>query len=121
MKARAALLAALLLSGCATMTMSGYVGKPVTDVVMDYGPPANYVDLPDGRRAFQWAFSKTHSTPMTINTTAYSTGPSATAYTTASGGQLITTGCIYTLIARWGPVSNAWIIDDYRTPSIDCM
>lgn len=121
MKAKLSLLAVLLCTGCATVTMSGYVGKPLTDVVMDYGPPANYVDLPDGRRAFQWAMTKSHTTPVSVSTTAYRNGPSATAYTTASGGQLITTGCIYTLIARWGPVSNAWIIDGYRTPSLACM
>lgn len=111
----------VVLSGCATMTMQGYIGKPITDVVMDYGPPANYVDLPDGKRAFQWAISKTRSTPMVINSTAYRAGPSATGFTTVSGGNTVTSGCIYTMIARWGAVSNTWIVEDYRTPSVACM
>ena len=47
-------LALSTLIGCASEIMKGYVGRPVQDVMLDYGAPTNAFDMGDGRRAFQW-------------------------------------------------------------------
>ncbi len=37
------------LAGCASQIMEGYVGRDITDVMIDYGRPSNVIELPDGR------------------------------------------------------------------------
>jgi hypothetical protein len=41
----------LALVGCASQIMAGYVGKPITEPMLHYGPPANAVDLGENKRA----------------------------------------------------------------------
>ena len=43
----------LLLVGCVSDTMRGYVGQDIRAVMLDYGPPIGEIDLGGGARAFQ--------------------------------------------------------------------
>jgi len=121
--ATAALLATIL-CGCASMIMESYVGKDVREAVLDYGVPANAVDLGDGTRAFQWTMNSSYTMPVTATTTGYatSTGPSAwvNTNTVISGGQTVNSSCTYTVLAKWNDPKKSWIISDYRKPRLMC-
>lgn len=106
----------LLLAGCASQIMKGYIGKPVQAVVVDYGPPSASFDMSDGRKAFQWSRTSSYTLP----TTAYTTNTAYSSYTTVAGGQQITEHCVYTLFARWNADREAWIVTGFNDPSLDC-
>lgn len=117
----------LLLSGCATGIMEGFVGQPLQVGMARYGPPANVFDMPDGRRAFQWQIdSETYMPRQTYGTVnVYAPPGSYTANAnysqTTYGGQTIRQSCLYTMYARWQPSQNAWIFESFEKPSIMCM
>jgi hypothetical protein len=112
----------LLLTACASSTMKSYIGKPVQEIAVDYGPPTNAFDMGDGRRAFQWERRTSYQTPTQVRSNAYVTGYGNAAWvnsnTTISGGQLLQGACIYTLFGRWN--GQAWIISDFRKPPLMC-
>lgn len=114
----------LLVGGCASSIMQGYVGKSLQEAMIDYGPPANAFDMPDGSRAFQWVMSSTYVTPTTItNSGTVTPGGNQALWsqrTQISGGQAITSACAYTMIARWDDAQNAWIFTEYRRPRMMC-
>lgn len=123
MKRLIIILILLSLSGCASAIMSGYIGKDVREIALDYGPPVNAIDMGDGTRAFQWVMNSSYTTPITANTTGYATtGPNAwvNTNTVVSGGQSINSSCIYTLLAKWSDATNGWIVSDYRKPKLMC-
>ena len=115
----------LTLSGCAGSIMNGFVGQPLQQVMVKYGPPANAFDMGDGRRAFQWAISKTFVTPTNASTTgnAYGYGNSVTwtQNTQISGGVPITNSCMYTMYGRWNENTNTWIMAGYEKPKLMCQ
>ena len=57
------LLAAISLGGCASTIMKGYVDRPISNVVEDYGMPSAAYDLGDGLRAFVWQISSSYTMP----------------------------------------------------------
>jgi len=120
----AGLMAALALGGCASSIMQGYVGKSLQEAMIDYGPPANAFDMPDGSRAFQWVMSSTYVMPTTVTNSGTVTPVGNQALwsqrTQISGGQAITSACAYTMIARWDEAQNAWIFTEYRRPRMMC-
>src|SRR3546814_17419814 len=95
-------MAFLCVNGCASQIMKSYIGKDVREAVLDYGPPANAIDLGGDKRAFQWVMNSRYTTPVTATTTGSvnSYGPTAwvNTNTTVTGGQTINSSCIYTLI-----------------------
>ncbi|WP_235604779.1 hypothetical protein [Sulfitobacter sp. EhC04] len=109
------LTAALMLSGCASEIMSGYVGKDVTDAVLDYGPPANVVKLPDGRTAFQWSRTSSYTAPTTTNFTGFGNYVTATTY----GGGTSYSECLYTLFGKPNP-QGSYTITGFRQPTLMC-
>ncbi|ATG42635.1 hypothetical protein PhaeoP30_00754 [Phaeobacter inhibens] len=115
-----ALFAAAAISGCASQVMQSYVGKSITEPILDYGPPINTVDLPDGQRAFQWSITQSGVIPITSNNTAtvYSGGTSATAIGTSTTYAPYSTPCVYTLTAKKN--GKDWIVTGYRQPSVWC-
>ena len=117
-------IAALALAGCASDVMRGYMGKPMQEAMIDYGPPSNAFDMPDGRRAFQWVMSETVIAPTTVNANGSVRMAGNAAWynsnATISGGQPITSTCAYTMIAHWDAARNAWIFDEFRKPSFMC-
>lgn len=56
---------ALVLSGCASSIVEGYVGQDITSVAIQHGLPANVFDLPDGRTAFQRNITSSYAVPAT--------------------------------------------------------
>ncbi len=95
--------------------MGELVGKDVTQVAIQYGPPVASYDLPDGRKAFQWRMDTAMMMPTTTTVTGY--GNTATAYTT--GGGISTSTCFYTLYA----VPNAaksFTVTGFEPPNAFC-
>src|SRR5690606_36017509 len=56
-------LAALVLAACAS-EMERYVGRSISEVMLDYGPPDDVFELSDGRRAYQWEVKKEGFRPV---------------------------------------------------------
>jgi hypothetical protein len=109
------------LAGCASQIMQGYIGQPLQEVMLDYGPPINAFDMPDGSRAFQWSVSSTYVTPTTVTSTAIPAGNMWMTNTQITGGQAITSACVYTMLARWNEEQRAWIFTDFRQPNVMCQ
>lgn len=115
---------AIFISGCASTIMQSYVQQDVRVVMLDYGPPENAFDMPDGTRAFQWIMRKSGSTPATVHTTGtiYGSGPSAwfSTNSTITGGRTIDSKCVYTLFARWSEVAKGWTVESFHKPKFMC-
>jgi hypothetical protein len=109
----------LVLSGCASQVMEGMVGKDITEIQLQYGPPVNVLDLPDGRKAFQWRFDSQMVMPSTTNYSAYGSGNMVTGTAYTYGGGVISTPCFYTLFAR--PNNNkSYTVVGFQPPSLEC-
>lgn len=115
-----ALTAALLVSGCASQIMEGYVGKSVQEPILDYGPPANVIRMNDGRRAYQWSMTNSGVLPMTTpsSATIYGSGGYANIVGQTTTYVPYSNDCLYTLTAQ--ERDNDWIIDGYRKPRLAC-
>lgn len=117
-----ALAALALLAGCASSIMKGFVGEPLQQAMVKYGPPLNAFDMGDGRRAFQWVMTSTYVMPSYATNTgnAYAVGNSVywSQNTQISGGQPISNRCAYTLYGRWN--GSAWIIEGFAKPNLIC-
>lgn len=115
---------ALLLAGCASQAMRRYMGQPVQAAMARNGPPTNAFDMPDGRRAFQWARSGQYTTPTYANSTgnAQAIGNAVwwTQNTAITGGQTYQMRCLYTVYARWNEGSRAWIIEGFEPIPYEC-
>lgn len=107
--------------GCASQIMQGYMGKPLQEVMLDYGPPSNAFDMPDGSRAFQWVMNYSTTTPTQVRTSSIPVGNVWYTNTQITGGQAISGECIYTMLARWDQAQNAWIFYEFRPPSMMCQ
>ncbi len=115
------LAACLLVAGCASDIMRAAVGKTLQEGMLEYGPPANAFDMPDGTRAFQWVWNYSGMTPSYATTTGTVTGYGNMALwsqqTVITGGVPIQGQCIYTMFARWDQGRNAWVFTGYKPPS----
>ena len=119
-------LAALALSGCATAVLEGYIGQPVQQVMIERGAPDMVIDLPDGRRAFQWVVTSQHTTPVQTYGQANIYAPPGAFATvnhtqTTYGGQTVEQTCRYTLFGRFDAASRSWIVESFQKPSLLCM
>lgn len=112
---------AFLVTGCATQVLQSYVGQPITEPILDYGPPTNVVELENGRRAYQWAIDSSGYIPITTPSTGtiYGSGGYATVTTTSTSYVPYSDRCIYTLIAV--EQQDRWIVESYRDPSFMCL
>ena len=114
----------LLLTGCATSIMKGYIGQPIATVVGDYGFPAGAYDLDVDKRAFVWSKTMTMVSPGTSTTTGSVVGNTMFAQTYSSPGIAMTGSCNYVLIAERrrtdidGPA--AWTVIDFQKPRFGC-
>lgn len=115
------MLAATLLSGCATDIMQGYVGKSIQEPILDYGPPTNIVELDDGRRGYQWQINSSGVIPMTMpsSSTVYSGGQMAVVNTQSTTYLPYSSECLYTLTAT--KQGKSYVVDGFRQPSFDCL
>ena len=117
-------LSVLFIIGCASQIMKSYIGKDVREIMLDYGPPVNAFDMGDGRRAFQWVKGTSYTTPATayttgsVNTVGYTSWVNSN--TTITGGQTVTSTCVYSLFGRWNETAKGWFIEDFKEPNIMC-
>lgn len=115
-----AVIVVLALAGCASQIMSGYVGKSVNEPIMDYGPPANVIQISASERAYQWAMRKSGVVPLSTPSmaTVYGTGGYATVMGQSTTYIPYSHDCLYTLTAK--QVGSDWIVDGYREPRLGC-
>ena len=116
------------LSACVSMTqvMQGYVGRPVSDVVMDLGPPVTAFDLDQNTRVFMWRKSSTYNTGSYVNTygTSNTQGTVWNANSYIAPAQTINVTCYYAFYAKRahedinGPA--AWVVTGFKPPSASC-
>lgn len=106
--------------------MEGYIGQPVEQVMVERGPPHMILDMPDGRRAFQWVITSS----MTMPTQTYGNAniyapPGAFANVnysqTTTGGQTLDQTCRYTLYGKFDPSRRAWVVESFQKPSLMCL
>jgi hypothetical protein len=111
------LLLALLLGGCASTAMKGFMGQPIEEAFFRYGKPVNTIDLPDGAKAFQfyWGGSGPIMVPAQSRTNVTTYGNTATLNTVATPAAIFESqGCLVTLIAR--PENGRMVVREYRIP-----
>lgn len=113
---KAALIFVLMaIAGCASQMMEGYLGKDITEVIMDRGTPSGAIDLPDGRRAFMWTSTQTSVAPVTTSYSGSAYGGTAMSY----GGSVSRWDCTYTFIGQRNP-RGSYTVVDFRQPSLMC-
>lgn len=122
--------ALLVITGCASSIMQGYVGKSISEPMMDYGVPVNSFDLPNGQRAFQWSSKETvviHGASLSNSSFSANTnyaGNMATPDGYVSGSNFTSPSvidenqCFYTLVAD--KAGNDWIVSGFRKPRFAC-
>lgn len=115
----AALSVLLFAASCASQIMQGYVGKDITEVMVERGAPSAVFDMPDGRRAFQWQINQGIPMPSTSTTTMAHTGGFGTATTTTTGGGVVTQRCVYTLYAEPAPQDRFTVVG-FEPPRLGC-
>lgn len=108
------------LAACASQIMEGYVGKSITEPMLDYGRPTTVFNLPDGRRAFQWSITSSGAIPVTNTTNAnvYGTTGWANVTTTSTSYQPFEQTCLYTLFGE--AQGDDWIVTGFRQPTVWC-
>ncbi|MGO4713497.1 hypothetical protein [Bradyrhizobium sp. 2TAF24] len=113
-----ALVSTLLLAGCASDIMKGYVGQPIEAAIADYGPPINSFDLGDGRRAFQWRQVHNDVVPGRSRVDIRDTRYGERRVETHTPGYVESRECFYTLYAT--PRDGRWFVTDFRKPTLMC-
>ncbi len=134
-KLSASVLAVVLLAGCASQIMQGYIGKPLVEPIMDYGAPIGAMDMPDGSRVFQWNIHSQQYIPQTTYYSGSSYGmanavgnsiygsATSTGTSTTYGGYVASSNCTYNLFARktgGGDTPADWTVTGFRKPSLSC-
>lgn len=119
MRLTCVMVAIATLAGCASGVMQSYIGKDITEVAMDYGPPVGVMDLPDGRRAFMWKMIQSTMMPQTTNYSAMTSGNWVTGTATTYGGGIVSQQCVYTLIGQRNS-QGSYTVVDFRKPAIMC-
>lgn len=118
----------LVLSGCASQAMQSYVGHPVQEVMLEYGPPANAFDMPDKTRVFQWKMEDHYTAPTRVNTystgNTYGAGNSSSIWmssnSTITGGETYSQECLYSMFAKWNKSQKTYIITGFKKPDLMC-
>lgn len=114
----------VLLFGCASQIMSGFVGKPMTAVVSQYGFPVSAFDLDSNKRAFVWQLNNSVVVPGSSSTTGMVVGNQIFANTYTTPAHTSSFSCAYVLHAEKtrsdieGP--EAWTIVGFEKPKFSC-
>lgn len=98
---------------CASTTqmMQSTIGKDISQVMVEYGPPAAQFNLPDGRRAYQWVIrdNYTSGSGYTNNWTGITNINATTS----------TVSCNYTLYTLPNG-QGGWSVVGYEPPKAGC-
>jgi len=115
---------AAMLVGCASQIMSGFVGKPMTAVISQYGFPAGAYDIDRNKRAFVWQMNNSVVVPGSSFTTGAVVGNQVFANTYSAPAYASSFSCAYVLHAEKtrsdieGPA--AWTIVGFEKPKFGC-
>lgn len=119
-------LAASVLAACAS-EMERYVGRSVSAVMLDYGPPDDVFALADGRRAYQWEVKKEGVRPVSGPIVGVGIGVGSGWRHGIWGGQMTTlntTYVPYTKTCRYTLISDKrgseWFVSEFRRPTPGC-
>lgn len=96
--------------------MKKLVGLPVQEAAIEYGQPVNVMDMPDGRRVFQFQSQRTAYMPATANTQGSVWGNTWNSTTQVYGGHPVNIECTYTFYTAWDDSQGAWMVVDYKVP-----
>lgn len=118
------ILGVVLISGCASQIMGGYVGRPITAVISEHGMPVGSYDVSADQRAFIWSKDSSYVIPGSSFTSGTLVGNQMFANTYSSPSYVGTSSCNYVLIARKtrtdieGPA--AWTVIGFEKPRFVC-
>lgn len=115
------------LCGCAADIMKDFVGKDISTVIAQRGPPSASFDMPDGRKAFQWTIDSSYVMPTytTVTGSGYGTAygntlvTNSTATAMTSGGGMLSQRCFYTLYGQKNQ-SNSYTVVGFEPPIPAC-
>jgi len=104
--------------------MEGFIGQPVQQAMLKYGPPTNAFDMGDGKRAFQWVVTKQFTTPTNVSSYGHASGygnhVSWTENSTITGGVPIINRCVYTMYGEWKEHLGSWVLVGFEKPKLSC-
>lgn len=111
-----AVLICLVISGCASNFANSYMGKTLIDLELDQGRPANVINLPDGRRAYQYYWGGgTFVTPQTSTGTVDVIGNTAYVQSQTNPATVVSSpGCLISFIAEQR--NSQWVVVETRWP-----
>lgn len=124
MKKLISVLSTVALFGCASQIMEGFVGKPITSVISQYGMPAGSYDVSTDKRAFVWSMTSSYVVPGASYTSGTMIGNQMFTNTHSAPSYVGTSSCNYVLIATKtrtdieGPA--AWTVVGFEKPRFDC-
>ncbi len=116
---------ALILSSCASVHSTNYVGGDIREVILNKGNPVNEYDLEDGSRAFQFYLGggtyQVLQDPsaygdLTVVDDADTTSANSIA---ASGDVVVSKPCLITYVANLDEITKSWLITDMQYPTRD--
>lgn len=117
-----ALAAVVSLAACSGARDDNYAGEPIERVARDLGYPSRVIDLPDGRRSFQWDVTQTTQVgPIRPRLRGISLSTSGGAGVGIGlDRDTVTTGtCTYTLTGS--RVGETFIIDPFPVGNPACL
>jgi len=117
-------LVVIAFTGCASQVMKSYIGRPVTDVMLDQGMPSGAFDLNSEIRAFVWTKNSTSYFPGYSTTSGTTVGNQIFLNTYSSPGYVATNSCNYVLYARRNHLPQdgpaGWTVSGFKEPSFLC-
>jgi hypothetical protein len=118
MRLKLAVVVLIFAAGCASTEMRTYVGKPIEEAMISYGPPENVFAMPDGRRAYQFRWGGgTYVTPGQATSRGTTIGNVTTVQTTMTPATIYESqGCLITFIAEDRDADGHFVVEEYRVP-----
>ncbi len=119
---RAAALFVLTLAACANPQATDYQGEPIERAARDLGFPSRIVELPDGRRTYEWQIEQVASVgpikPQIGGISVSSRG--GVGVGVGLGRDRVSTGfCSYILTAR--PEGETYIVEGVNDTGRSCL
>lgn len=107
-----------VLTACASTVMKGYIGAPITSVMLDYGPPDNIYSMGPGQQAYQWRKNKTQVVAGSSSGEVRSTRHGERYEVSETPGYVERINCFYTFYTRSS--ESEWYVTSFRQPSLEC-
>ena len=107
-----------VLTACASTVMKGYIGAPITSVMLDYGPPDNIYSMGPGQQAYQWRKNKTQVVAGSSSGEVRSTRHGERYEVSETPGYVERINCFYTFYTRNS--GSEWYVTSFRQPSLEC-